>query len=81
MNRERSEKGSGTVEFVLSFFFVSMAFLIVVEFILLAISVEVKNYGAFMANRSLKIGSYANLTKECEDNPIWNIKGGESCPL
>lgn len=120
-------KGSETVEFVVCFWFVAFAFMLIVSLSVMAVRNEILSYAAYAGSRSLKVygevekavkqvvpeprdvsiemedqsgqligfvsvkvgppDSMASspavmevsTRKDCEDNPLWNISGEESC--
>lgn len=53
--------GSETVEFIMAFMLTFMCFLIVAEFICLAIGSELVSYAAYMGSRSIKVNPGADI--------------------
>ena len=69
------------MEFVIAFLNISICLLIVIKFSFSVIGLEVDHFDKYMNWRIVKVHKTIEIEKrkECEDNPLWYLKGYDLC--
>lgn len=76
MKKSQSKnRGASSVDFCISFMFLFVCVLIVIEFAFFAVGGEVMSYAAYMGARSLKVNDDANVVKVVKKISPWVDSG------
>lgn len=71
MKRLKSHNGSISVEFLLSFAYISVALVLFMEFVVLSISGDLTTYATYMGSRALKVNEFADVRKVVKAVAPW----------